>query len=286
MLSRPPASLAAAISSSAARSRRVSTVEDLRDLLLADHRGQAVGAQQHDIAGAHRIGPGVDLDVALDAQRAGDDRALRMLGGLLLGELALADELLDQRVVLGQARELAVAEDVGAAVADVGHRQVIVLEVGGGERGTHPGVLVLGPREVVDPPVGGADAVGQPLLGAALVRQRLVELLHGQLGGHLPGLRAAHPVGDDEQRRPHERVVLVVPALAPGVGLPDRVGCAEHARGFLVVAHVEYGRSLDMRRRTRRERPQASAAVPHSRRSGSARPGAWGCDDGRCGHCR
>ena len=115
--------------------------------VLVDHRGQPVAAQQHDVAGPHRIGPRVDLDVELDAERAGDDRALRVLGGLLLGQLALAHQLLDERVILGQAGQRPVAEDVGAAVADVRHRQIGVVEVDGGQGGAHPGVLVLDWRE-------------------------------------------------------------------------------------------------------------------------------------------
>ena len=43
----------------------------------------------------------VDLDVGLGAERAGDHRALRMHLGLLLGELAAAHQLADQRMVAG-----------------------------------------------------------------------------------------------------------------------------------------------------------------------------------------
>ena len=71
---------------------------------LVDHRGQAVGAEQEDVAVARRGRVGVDLDVRLGAERARDDRALRVLLGLL-GELALAHELLDQRVVVGEPLE-------------------------------------------------------------------------------------------------------------------------------------------------------------------------------------
>ena len=85
MLSRPPASLAASISASAAPIQRPRLAQDLGDPLLGDHRREAVAAQQEDVPGAHRVGPGVDLDVRLGSQRAGDDRALRVSRGLLLG---------------------------------------------------------------------------------------------------------------------------------------------------------------------------------------------------------
>ena len=81
--------------------------------------------------------------------------------------LPAADELLDERVILGQARQLAVAKQVGAAVADVRDGQVGVVNVGGGDRRTHALVLFVRTGDVVDLPVGLADSLGQTLLGAA-----------------------------------------------------------------------------------------------------------------------
>ena len=49
-------------------------------------------------------------------------------------------------------------------------------------------------------------------------RSRL-EGLDGDARGDLAGLGATHPVGDHEQRRAGERAVLVVAALAAGIGL-------------------------------------------------------------------
>ena len=70
---------------------------------------------------------GVDLHLLVGAERPRDHAALRMLLGLDLGELALADELVHERVVLGQALEGAVAQEVCAAVADVRERDGAVL---------------------------------------------------------------------------------------------------------------------------------------------------------------
>ena len=117
------------------------------------------------------IRPGVDLDLGLGAERPRDDRALGMLGRLLLGQLPLSDELVDQRVVLGEAGQLAVAEQVGAAVADMGDRHLPIVEVGGRQRRAHPLATVLGARALVDLAVGLAHALGQSLLGAAGVRR-------------------------------------------------------------------------------------------------------------------
>ena len=75
-----------------------------------------------------------------------------------------------------------------------------------------------------------AHAHVEPLLGRAVVGQAAGERLGGEPRGDLAGLRAAHPVGDDEQRGAHEEAVLVRPALAAGVGLLEVLGDAQHQR--------------------------------------------------------
>ena len=129
MLSRPPASLAAAISSRPASSSEPPRVEDRRQPRLGDHRGQAVRAEQEDVAGAGLEDLDVDLHVGLGPERAGDHRALRVRLGLLLGQLAARDQLADQRVVAGEPDQLAVAQQVGARVADVGDRHLALADV-------------------------------------------------------------------------------------------------------------------------------------------------------------
>ena len=100
MLSRPPAALAAAIRSRPSSSSGPLVLDQQRlELGLADHRRQAVRADQEQVAG---LAPGlldVDLHVRLGPERAGDHRALRVRLGLLLGQLAAPDELADERVV-------------------------------------------------------------------------------------------------------------------------------------------------------------------------------------------
>ena len=124
MLSRPPASLAASTSARPASPRLVGAAED-----LARRSSSVIIAVRPSLHSSSRS-PActrcvceVDLDVGLGAERARDDRALRVLGGLLLGQLAAAHELVDERVVAREPRQLAVAQQVGAAVADVRERR-------------------------------------------------------------------------------------------------------------------------------------------------------------------
>ncbi len=191
--------------------QRARRAHDVRDLRLRDHRGQPVAAQHEDVARHPAPRARVDDDVGLGPQRAGDDRALGMLVGLLGGELAATAHLLDERVVLGQARELLAAQPVGARVADVGDRDVVLADVGGRDRRAHPGAAHRLLRHLVDALVGLLDAGGEQLLPAdsGAVGQPTLEGLDGHARRDLARLRAAHPVGDDEDRRAREVRILV-----------------------------------------------------------------------------
>ena len=150
MLSRPPASLAAAISSRPACVEVVSALHHGPHADLVDHRRQAVRAEQVDVAAAGGERLDVDLHLALGAERARDHRALRVRLRLLLGELAAGDELADERVVAREPRQLAAAPQVGARVADVGDRDVRLADVGGRAGRAHAGGLLVAARAVVD----------------------------------------------------------------------------------------------------------------------------------------
>ncbi len=192
--------------------------QQLGDAGLGDHRGEPVAAQQVHVGGVRAEGARVDLDGLLGSERAGDDRALRVLFGFGGREAALADQLVDERVVVGQAQQLPIAQAVRAAVPDVGDRDLLLADVDGGERGAHAGLLGVALGELVDAGVGGARVQGQSVLGGHGVGEAVVEGLHGDPRGDLAGLRPAHAVGDDEQRRALQQRVLVGAPLAAGVG--------------------------------------------------------------------
>ena len=129
MLSSPPAWLAAAISFARGGVEIVARGDEYPlDLLVGDHRGEPVGAEQEEVAVLRREREEVDLDLGVGAERASDDRALRVGLGLLGREAAAANELRDQGVILGQLGELVLAQQVGARVADVPDHDAVVLD--------------------------------------------------------------------------------------------------------------------------------------------------------------
>ena len=144
MLSRPPASLAASMSARPAAASDGAAARISATCASGTIEVRPSRADQVDVAVAPRPREAVGLDALLGAQRARDDRALRVLVGLLGRELALAHELLDERVVVGQALEGPVAQAVEAAVADVGDGEVVLADVGDGQRRAHAGARVVG----------------------------------------------------------------------------------------------------------------------------------------------
>ena len=191
---------------------------DLRqDRLVVDHRGEPVGADEEEIARPGLDGKGVHVHVGVGAERACDHRALWVALGLLRRELAAADELCDERVVLGQLLELALADEVGARVADVTDRHAPVLDESDGHGRAHPGSRGVLGLPLVDAAVRLLDQLVDALLASAAGLLRVLQRGCGQAGCELAGLGAAHAVGHREERRLDDEGVLVVPALAPRV---------------------------------------------------------------------
>jgi hypothetical protein len=204
--------------------------------LVADHTGQAVGAEQVAVAG-----PGLPhrerrLDV-LPGDGAQQQRALRVRLRLLLGDATLVDQGLDERVVLGDLRERAFAELVGARVADVDEPEPAAREQDRRERGAHA-FEVGGVRDVPgDRGValdGGLAQLGEQVVAGVVLVER------GQRGDHqrrrdLTGGVAAHPVGERQQPGSGIDGVLVVlpdePAVAAG-GVTQDQG---HVAGPLMI---------------------------------------------------
>ncbi len=82
---------------------------------------------------------GVGLVVGLAGHDPGDDGALRVVAGVLLGDAALVDELLDEGVVLRDLRERVAAEHERPGVADVGHGELVAGAEHDDRRAAHAG---------------------------------------------------------------------------------------------------------------------------------------------------
>ena len=82
----------------------------------------------------------------------------------------------------------------------------------------------------MDACVGVARERGELELGLRGIGQAGLEGLDRDPRGDLAGLRAAHAVGNHEQRRAREQRVLVGAPLAPGVGPGVLLGDAQHQR--------------------------------------------------------
>src|SRR5205823_1193045 len=89
---------------------------------------------------------------------AGDLTPVRVRAQLVEGDLAVADEIHHHGMVAGEGGDLRVAEQVDAAVADVGEGKAAVEETGAGEGAAAAGVL--GVERLADAGVGGVDQVG------------------------------------------------------------------------------------------------------------------------------
>ncbi len=193
-----------------------------RDAVLLDLVEQPVGAEQEPIAGDGGDGVGVDLHPRADAEGAGDDVALRVGERLLRGDAPSRTISSTRLWSIGELLELAVAEQVDAAVADVDEGEVAVLGRGRRRRASCPCPAGRDPprrrraRRCWPPSAASSSpsSVGSP---AANASRRVVD---GQRRGDLATAVAAHAVGDGPEPvvvGDERRVLVVLPDLA-GVG--------------------------------------------------------------------
>src|ERR1700693_4834552 len=136
---------------------------------------------------------------------------LRLLGR----EAAAPDELRDERVVFRQLLELAVADEVGTRVADMTEPDNAVLDERDRDRRPHSRCIRVFGCPLEDALCGRLDE-GDDTISPAPA-DVFSERGRGDAGGDLAAARAAHPVGDREERWPADPGVLVAPPLATRV---------------------------------------------------------------------
>ena len=164
---------------------------------------------------------GVDVDLLVRPEGAGDEVLLGMLRRLIPRQVAAAHEFGDERVVLRYGVHVAAAHEVGPRITDVRHLghglPLLPTEPYGDHGGAHP-------RELLVAAAGGHYPSVRLAYGRfeGFVRLEIFEHVHGEGAGDLPGLEAAYSVGDDEERlvlaSADEQGVLVVLADLAGVG--------------------------------------------------------------------
>ena len=121
------------------RAGGISLGEDLLHLVIAHDRGEAVTADEIAVALARLQHGEVRLDGLHAVDGAHEQRSPRVDGGLVGRDAPGVDERLHVGVVVGHLRELTVAQEVGARVSDVHHRDPVVEPVQRGRRGAHAG---------------------------------------------------------------------------------------------------------------------------------------------------
>ncbi len=204
--------------------------------------GQPVGAQQVAVADAGLAHDQRRLDL-VPGERAHDQRPLRVAVRFLGGDAALVDQGLDERVVLGDLVEFAVAEQIAARVTDVDEAKSVAREQDCGERGAHAlefgvGLDVGGDRGValVDGLVELAEEVTTRLV-VVEVRERGDH----QLGGDLARGVTAHAVGQGQQPGAGVDRVFVVGADQAAVAARRVAEDERHGRSSITVLPIRTG---------------------------------------------
>ena len=264
MLSSPPPRFAAWISAFAAAVEVVAVPpQDLLDRRRASTIVERPSEQSRKTSpGCGVDGERVDVDVGVGAERARDHRALRVHLRLLRRQLAAPHELGDERVVVGQLLELVVAQHVGARVADVAEGDACRPARRARPSSSCPCPTVAGVvrRALVDAAVRLLDQLDDAVARRRRSRPLSLERAGGERRGDLARLRAAHAVGDREERRRDRRT-------RPRCGAACGPGRSPACDAAILTARTS-GRS---RRCGRRRRASACARASAGCRSRTCR---------------
>ncbi|KAG0926489.1 hypothetical protein G6F31_018372 [Rhizopus arrhizus] len=140
------------------------------------------------------------------AQGLGDHVAMRMRARLFGGQVALRDQFLHHAVILAELGQLAIAPQVGTAVAHPRHFIAVALHARGNDGGTHRQGVVAPPRGADDFFVGGADGLNQRRAAADFAHDGFARQRTGSRTAGMP----AHAIG---HQPPGQRSVTVVGVL-------------------------------------------------------------------------
>ena len=252
--------------------------EELAHAVVVEVAVQAVGADQELVARQDVEVDGVDLDRLVDADRPGDGVLVGVVGGagqVVLGDLAAPDQLVDERVVLGELDDLGLAQQVDPAVADVGDEPAVADHHEGRDGGPHARAC---PAPACPARRWRSPAAWTPCSSSARIScgaGRGVPAwcsprgppawplshceTHGRRCAMPPPPRRAPPCRRPRRKREllvDEEVVLVVLALAPDV----RSGPEAQLHMSLSARRAVASSSLTLNWATRQASPAAEAA--------------------------
>ena len=139
--------------------------------------------------------------------------------------LALIDQRLDERVIMGDLDELAVAQQVGPGVADVAECRVSLRPQQRGQGRAHALDRRVGDDQFLEAQVRRRDGVGQRAnkVGAGIFRVERCDRRNGGGARHLTGRVATHAVGNREQVRSGVGRVFVPLSEETDIGPESRI---------------------------------------------------------------
>src|SRR5215212_6350057 len=199
--------------------------QNLRDPCLRDHVREPVRTEQDAVAGLDGQYGGVDVDLLVRSEGAGDEVLLGVLRCLIPGQVAATHQLGDERVVLCYRLHVATTHEVGSRVTDVRHLghgfSLRPTEPDGDHGSTHA-------RELLVTSASGHYRAVRLSYGCfeGFAWLEIFEHFYGEGTRNLPGLEAAYAVGDDEERLvltfADEQGILIVLTDLAGVGEAER----------------------------------------------------------------
>ena len=230
--------------------------QDRAQFVVADHTGEPITAQQEAISRACLDDRQVGISGLESVDRSHDEGAAWVHGCFVFADAASVDERLHIGVVVGDAREVARAQQVAAGVADVDDGdpgcRALVDEGHGGGGGAHAHQVGVVDDDLPDADAGGVHARGERGEGFSRIAVAIDDIGQGRDGsgaGELTGRVPTHAIGDDEQSRAGVSGVLVLAANHADIG----------ARGVAQGEGHGYFRNCMVVRPTRRGVPGVRA---------------------------
>ena len=182
-------------------------------------------------------------------QCAHDQRSLRVAVCLFLCYSAVVDQGLDERVVLGDLSQLAVAQQIAPRVANVHHSNTVACEQDCGECGAHSLEVGFHLDLCGDGRIPGAHRgveLGERV-ATGLVVVEVGQRGNYQLGSDFTGGVPAHAVGQRQQPRTGVHRVFVVGAHQADIAARRIAQRQSHGRNSITVLPILTGVPLGTR---------------------------------------